>query len=145
MRLDLQILTGCALAPTRSGAGSSARAACVTSLNARSSRWTLLAIEAGLLAMLLGFTGWLGGSVMWLGSTSCAQLVGAGVVGLWEPGQLPHSIEILGGLIAAAGWSILRHQHPREVERLNGVMHSLTRTPHFAAAVATGDTHGNKT
>jgi len=116
----------------------------VTSLSARSSRWTLLAIEAGLLAMLLGFTGWLGGSVMWLGSTGCALLVGADV-GLWWPGQLPHSIEILGGLIAASGWSILRHQHPREAERFNGVMHSLIRTTHPATAVATGDTHGNKT
>ncbi len=130
MRLDLQTPTGCALAPTGSGAGSSARAACVTSLSACSSRWTLLTIEAGLLAMLLGFTGWLGGSVMWLGSTGCALLVGAGVVGLWWPGQLPHSIEILGGPIAAAGGSILRHQHPREAERLNGAMHSLTRTTH---------------
>lgn len=101
----------------------------MTSLSARSSRWTLLAIEAGWLATLLGFTGWLGGSVMWLGSTGCALRVGAGVVGLWWPGQLPHSIEILGSLIAAAGWPILRHQHPREAERLNGVMHSLTEPP----------------
>jgi len=47
--------------------------------------------------------------------------------------------------LAASGWSILRHQYPREAERFNGVMHSLTRTTHPATAVATGDTHGNKT
>lgn len=47
--------------------------------------------------------------------------------------------------LAASGWSVLRHQHPREAERLNGVMHALTRTTHPATTVAKGDTHGNKT
>lgn len=28
--------------------------------------------------------------------------------------------------LAAQGWSLLRHEWPREAERLNGVMHSLT-------------------
>lgn len=35
--------------------------------------------------------GQFGDSVMWLGSTGCALLVGAGVVGLWWPGQFSHS------------------------------------------------------
>jgi len=30
--------------------------------------------------------------------------------------------------LAASAWSELRHAHPREAERLNGVMHSLTRS-----------------
>ena len=29
--------------------------------------------------------------------------------------------------LAASAWSALRHQHPREANRLNGVMHSLTQ------------------
>ncbi|HEX2530768.1 MAG TPA: hypothetical protein VHK70_04775 [Burkholderiaceae bacterium] len=28
--------------------------------------------------------------------------------------------------LAAQGWSMLRHDYPKEAERLNGVMHSLT-------------------
>lgn len=28
--------------------------------------------------------------------------------------------------LAAQGWSLLRHDRPRDAERLNGVMHSLT-------------------
>jgi hypothetical protein len=28
--------------------------------------------------------------------------------------------------LAAQGWSLLRHDQPKEAERLNGVMHSLT-------------------
>lgn len=32
--------------------------------------------------------------------------------------------------IAAAAWSVLRHSHPREAERLNGVLHSLTQSTH---------------
>ena len=28
--------------------------------------------------------------------------------------------------LAAQGWSLLRHDHPREAERLNGAMHNLT-------------------
>lgn len=31
--------------------------------------------------------------------------------------------------LAAQGWSLLRHDHEREAERLNGVMHNLTN-PH---------------
>ncbi|HET7675940.1 MAG TPA: hypothetical protein VFL54_10495 [Gammaproteobacteria bacterium] len=36
--------------------------------------------------------------------------------------------------LAAAGWSALRHTHPREAERLNGLLHSLTRSTHPATA-----------
>lgn len=32
--------------------------------------------------------------------------------------------------LAAQGWSLLRHDQPREAERLNGVMHSLTGPRH---------------
>ncbi|MGH8279231.1 MAG: DUF2249 domain-containing protein [Gammaproteobacteria bacterium] len=32
--------------------------------------------------------------------------------------------------IAAAAWSTLRHAEPREAERLNGVLHSLTQSTH---------------
>ncbi len=28
--------------------------------------------------------------------------------------------------LAAQGWSLLRHDQPKEAQRLNGVMHSLT-------------------
>jgi hypothetical protein len=28
--------------------------------------------------------------------------------------------------LAAQGWSLLRHDRPKEAERLNGVMHNLT-------------------
>ncbi len=28
--------------------------------------------------------------------------------------------------LAAQGWSLLRHEQPREAERLNGVLHNLT-------------------
>ncbi|WP_210748085.1 DUF2249 domain-containing protein [Actinomadura latina] len=31
--------------------------------------------------------------------------------------------------LAADGWSVLRHEHPAEAERLNGVMHYLARLP----------------
>ena len=41
--------------------------------------------------------------------------------------------------IAASAWSALRHTHPREAERLNGVLHSLTHSIHPAT---TGDNHG---
>ena len=30
--------------------------------------------------------------------------------------------------IAGESWSLLRHREPREAERLNGVLHSLTRS-----------------
>jgi hypothetical protein len=36
--------------------------------------------------------------------------------------------------IAAPAWSKLRHTHPREAERLNGVMHSLTQSTHPISA-----------
>jgi hypothetical protein len=29
--------------------------------------------------------------------------------------------------LAAAGWSLLRHDYPREAERLNGALHALAR------------------
>ena len=32
--------------------------------------------------------------------------------------------------IAASAWSALRHSHPREAERLNGVLHALTHSTH---------------
>ncbi len=32
--------------------------------------------------------------------------------------------------LAAAAWSELRHTHPREAERLNGVLHALTQSTH---------------
>lgn len=32
--------------------------------------------------------------------------------------------------IAAVAWSALRHTHAREAERLNGVLHALTRSTH---------------
>ena len=47
--------------------------------------------------------------------------------------------------LAASGWSALRHQYPREAERLNGVMHALSRTTHPVTHVATGDTNGTVT
>lgn len=31
--------------------------------------------------------------------------------------------------LAAGAWSQLRHDYPREAERLNGAMHALTRVP----------------
>ncbi|MGC8477829.1 MAG: hypothetical protein ACP5NP_15875 [Acetobacteraceae bacterium] len=33
--------------------------------------------------------------------------------------------------IAARGWSLLRHQHPREAERLTAALHTLTREVRF--------------
>lgn len=36
--------------------------------------------------------------------------------------------------LAAQGWSALRHDWPREAERLNGVMHSLTVPRHTKPA-----------
>ncbi|HKT32243.1 MAG TPA: DUF2249 domain-containing protein [Gammaproteobacteria bacterium] len=32
--------------------------------------------------------------------------------------------------IAAVAWSVLRHTHAREAERLNGVLHALTQSTH---------------
>ena len=45
--------------------------------------------------------------------------------------------------LAAQGWSLLRHDQPKEAERLNGVMHNLTHprrnsrkeSPHGDSAV----------
>jgi Zn-dependent protease with chaperone function len=31
--------------------------------------------------------------------------------------------------LAATGWSALRHEHPSDAERLNGLMHYLARLP----------------
>lgn len=31
-------------------------------------------------------------------------------------------------LLAAEAWSVLRHQHPKEAERFNGLLHYLTST-----------------
>ena len=33
-------------------------------------------------------------------------------------------------MLAASAWSVLRHSQPREAERFNGVLHSLTRARH---------------
>ena len=33
--------------------------------------------------------------------------------------------------IAGRGWSLLRHQHPREAERLTAALHTLTREVRF--------------
>ena len=33
--------------------------------------------------------------------------------------------------IAARGWSLLRHQHPREAGRLTAALHTLTREVRF--------------
>ena len=32
--------------------------------------------------------------------------------------------------LAASAWSVLRHAQPREAERFNGALHSLTRARH---------------
>lgn len=50
--------------------------------------------------------------------------------------------------LAASGWSLLRHGQPREAERLNGVLHALSKTTHPAASAASnpGETpHGSET
>ncbi|HET9026690.1 MAG TPA: DUF2249 domain-containing protein [Trueperaceae bacterium] len=41
--------------------------------------------------------------------------------------------------LAAQGWTLLRHSWPREGERLNGVLHYLTRTVRQAPARAAAD------
>ena len=38
--------------------------------------------------------------------------------------------------LAASAWSVLHHRQPREAERLNGVLHALTKTTHPATEVA---------
>lgn len=42
--------------------------------------------------------------------------------------------------LAAAGWTTLRRQHPREADRLNGALYALTCTSH-PTPNHTGDTH----
>lgn len=34
--------------------------------------------------------------------------------------------------LAARAWVALRHEHPREAERINGLMHFLARLPNVA-------------
>jgi hypothetical protein len=45
--------------------------------------------------------------------------------------------------LAAEAWVVLRRKCPHEAERLNGVMHALTRTIHPAAAGSSGERHGS--
>lgn len=33
-------------------------------------------------------------------------------------------------MMAAQGWSVLRHGYPREAQRLNGLLHALTGSTH---------------
>ncbi len=40
--------------------------------------------------------------------------------------------------LAAQGYSALRRCHPREAERLNAVMHNLSRHPSIASLAETG-------
>ena len=40
--------------------------------------------------------------------------------------------------LAAEGWSALRHAHPRDAERLTGVLHYLARLPEEADAEPVG-------
>jgi len=47
------------------------------------------------------------------------------LLALGDTGELEQACRL-----AAAGWTTLRRQHPREAERLNGVLHALTRTTH---------------
>lgn len=47
--------------------------------------------------------------------------------------------------LAASAWSELRHAHPREAERLNGVMHSLTRSTTQPATTAKETRHASNT
>lgn len=50
--------------------------------------------------------------------------------------QLARALRLLGDLgekeaaceLAAEAWSLLRHTAPKEAERMNGVLHYLTRT-----------------
>lgn len=32
--------------------------------------------------------------------------------------------------LGASAWSVLRHEYPREAQRLNALLHALTRTTH---------------
>ena len=45
--------------------------------------------------------------------------------------------------LGATGWSLLRHDHPREAEKINGTMHYLARLPGSLSSgeLAQADSH----
>ena len=45
--------------------------------------------------------------------------------------------------LGADGWSLLRHDHPREAEKINGTMHYLARLPGSPSSgeLAQADSH----
>ena len=45
--------------------------------------------------------------------------------------------------LGATGWSLLRHEHPREAEKINGTMHYLARLPGSPSSgeLAQADSH----
>ncbi|MEY9258309.1 hypothetical protein ABH903_001328 [Brevibacterium epidermidis] len=45
--------------------------------------------------------------------------------------------------LGATGWSLLRHDHPREAEKINGTMHYLARLPGSPSSgeLAQADSH----
>lgn len=47
--------------------------------------------------------------------------------------------------LAANGWSLLRHDWPRDAERLNGVMHSLTGPRRTTQPPKSANTPANET
>lgn len=53
------------------------------------------------------------------------------LIALGDAGQTEEACQL-----AAAGWSALRRTRPREAERLNGVLHSLTRAKHPRGAAS---------
>ena len=57
---------------------------------------------------------------------------------LGKAGQ-PDEVSRLG----ATGWSLLRHDHPREAEKINGTMHYLARLPGSPSSgeLAQADSH----
>ena len=52
------------------------------------------------------------------------KLLARGLRALGEAGQPDRASKL-----AAAGWSALRHDHPAEAERMNGLLHYLARLP----------------
>ena len=52
------------------------------------------------------------------------RLFARGLRALGEAGQPDKASKL-----AAAGWSALRHDHPAEAERMNGLLHYLARLP----------------
>ena len=52
------------------------------------------------------------------------KLFARGLRALGEAGQPDKASRL-----AAAGWSALRHDHPAEAERMNGLLHYLARLP----------------